>query len=424
MILALPTVLIAQNHSRDTPEKYGINFIQGVNWNDLQKVAKEQGKLIFIDCYTTWCVPCKKMEKDVYSDDSVGAFFNNRFISLKLQMDSTSADNDMVKRAYADAAMIGSNYEIVSFPTMLFFTSDGKLLSKNIGLVTSKEFLEMGKNVLDPKKNYYTLLSSYQKGEIDDSSIGSLITGALEIAKDSGLAKIIATDYFAHLKADKKYTKENIELMRLFTKKSKDKGFEFFFYNVDNINNIMGDDDYSQSIIHSIIFKEIMTPALAKYKINGLTPAWNKLETLLENSYGKYYRDRISLAAHVKWASQQNDWEARNKYFVEFIDRYVYKSNNLGHWFAFGLNNAAWSIFQKSNKKSELERALLWSNKALMMDPIPNWMDTYANILYKLGKKELAIQWESTANKLDPSDQDIQSMLDKMKKSIPTWPSN
>ena len=34
--------------------------------------AREENKLVFIDCYTSWCGPCKKMLKEVFSRKDIG----------------------------------------------------------------------------------------------------------------------------------------------------------------------------------------------------------------------------------------------------------------------------------------------------------------------------------------------------------------
>tara|TARA_R110002096_G_scaffold408842_2_gene608082 strand:+ start:2141 stop:2395 length:255 start_codon:yes stop_codon:yes gene_type:complete len=53
----------------------GIDFSKG-NWKTIKEQAKEENKLIFVDAYTTWCGPCKIMDKNVFSDQKVGAFYN------------------------------------------------------------------------------------------------------------------------------------------------------------------------------------------------------------------------------------------------------------------------------------------------------------------------------------------------------------
>ena len=54
----------------------GIVFHDNTPWADIQKMAEEQNKLIFIDCYTTWCGPCKVLARDVFPQKKVGDYFN------------------------------------------------------------------------------------------------------------------------------------------------------------------------------------------------------------------------------------------------------------------------------------------------------------------------------------------------------------
>ena len=49
--------------------------------------ARAENKLVFVDAYTTWCGPCKQMDKNTFSDENVAAFFNEKFVNLKLDME-------------------------------------------------------------------------------------------------------------------------------------------------------------------------------------------------------------------------------------------------------------------------------------------------------------------------------------------------
>src|SRR5690349_8999327 len=76
----------------------GIKFEDELTWEQVKQKAQMENKHIFVDAYATWCGPCKKMDKEVYSDEKVGIFFNDHFISVRLQFDSTQKDNELTKR--------------------------------------------------------------------------------------------------------------------------------------------------------------------------------------------------------------------------------------------------------------------------------------------------------------------------------------
>ena len=76
----------------------GIRFEHNLTWSDIAAKAKAEKKYIFVDCYTTWCGPCKYMTKNIFPLQEVGDFFNQAFINVKYQMDSTAKDDEEVKR--------------------------------------------------------------------------------------------------------------------------------------------------------------------------------------------------------------------------------------------------------------------------------------------------------------------------------------
>ena len=90
----------------------------------------------------------------------------------------------------------------------------------------------------------------------------------------------------------------------------------------------------------------------------------------------------------------------------------------------FYLNNCAWDIFRYSDNKDELRKAIIWSDRAIWMEgkkPEGNMLDTKANLLYKLGNRREALALEKKALLLDPTNTDIQTELEKMRRREKTW---
>ena len=68
-----------------------------------------------------------------------------------------------------------------------------------------------------------------------------------------------------------------------------------------------------------------------------------------------------------------------------------------------------------------MKEALEWSKRSFKDKEEPMFIDTYANIIYKLGQKEEAIKWEEKALALSNNEKTYQETLDKMKKGEKTW---
>ena len=401
----------------------GIRFETGLNWAQVLAKAKAENKYIFVDCYTTWCGPCKQMENSVYPLEKVGKYFNDKLISVKAQMDTSKKDDAAVKSWYADAHYLQEQYKVDAFPTFLFFTPDGKILYKSVGAKAPDEFLALAADALNPEKDYYKLLEHFKQGKEDLTEMSHLARTGLSLG-DTATARKMAEKYIAQLKNKALLTKENIQFMHDFTKSSADKGFKLFYLYGDSINKIMGNDTYSQQFVHSLIYKELVLPAVEKAdRLDHSTPDWSAIAAVIKKKYNEYYSERVITGARCTWGINHKNWSEYTKYLVLFQENFGSKSNN-DAMASLVLNNYAWDIFQHSKDRQELIKALSWSSRAVMMNPSNNWMDTYANILYKLDRKKEAIMWEEIAAKLSPTDTDIQVNLEKMKKGEPTWPTN
>src|SRR4249920_624876 len=92
LCMALTMALFA-NSQQET----GIRFDHEHNWSQILAQAKKENKLIFVDAFTTWCGPCRFMSKNIFPLKEVGDFYNEHFIMLKAQLDTSTSDNDYVK---------------------------------------------------------------------------------------------------------------------------------------------------------------------------------------------------------------------------------------------------------------------------------------------------------------------------------------
>lgn len=59
-------------------------FAQGVIFRELSlhdaiQASVQEKKYIFLDCYTTWCGPCKIMANTVFTLEEAGDYFNELF---------------------------------------------------------------------------------------------------------------------------------------------------------------------------------------------------------------------------------------------------------------------------------------------------------------------------------------------------------
>lgn len=139
--VALMLILLAsafQFKDKDKSKTDGIQFFKGT-LKEAKAKAKKENKLIFIDCYATWCGPCKNMTKKVFVKKDVGEFYNQNFVCLKLDMETVEGET------------VGTKYSVEAYPTYLFIDNNGVLKHKDLGYLDAESFISLGKNALAKK---------------------------------------------------------------------------------------------------------------------------------------------------------------------------------------------------------------------------------------------------------------------------------
>ncbi|MBS9766383.1 MAG: thioredoxin family protein [Flavobacteriaceae bacterium] len=131
-------------------EKKGIQFFKG-SFEEALKEAKKQNKPLFVDFYAVWCGPCKRMEKTVFTQEKVGDYFNEKFISL--QLDAEKPDNIPVAK----------QYKVEAFPTVVFMDKNGKAISVNTGGMTAEDILEVAKVAVGEAIGFSELYDMYKE---------------------------------------------------------------------------------------------------------------------------------------------------------------------------------------------------------------------------------------------------------------------
>jgi len=407
----------------------GVHFESGLSWEQVVAKAKAENKFIFVDCYASWCGPCKMMDRDVYPNDTVGEAVNARFVSVRVQMDTAKKDDDAVKAWYADAHMLMTTYKISAFPSFLFFSPDGKIVHRGLGLHRVGDFVKLIAKAQDPTKQYYTILAAYRAGS-NDFTVMPLLASDAKKFNEPELAFSIAADYL-HDQLDKlsyadMCNKNDLNFIAGFAKvvSSKDKVFRCLFEHGELADSAMQDKDFAKRFVNYVVTKEEITPAITTAKAKKMEPDWITIGKKIKYQFGQNYVEENIVNAKVDWYKGQKNWKNYTRYLVMQMDIRGIQNIPNGLMGIFVLNNGAWDIFQYSNNRAELEKALAWIDRALQMDTAKlaaTMMDTKANLLYKLGQKQAAIQLETKAAQMAPEVKDIQNDLQKMESGQPTW---
>ena len=123
-----------QTNSESTNEG-GIAFHQGT-WNEALRLAKEEGKPIFLDIYASWCGPCKMLKARTFPNDEVGKFYNTNFINVAVDGEK------------GEGIELAQKYKIRGYPTLIFLNSNGEIIAQTAGYRNPKQFIDIGKQII------------------------------------------------------------------------------------------------------------------------------------------------------------------------------------------------------------------------------------------------------------------------------------
>ncbi|WP_448698151.1 thioredoxin family protein [Mucilaginibacter sp. AW1-3] len=420
----------------------GIRFEKGMTWKQIKEKAQKEHKYIFVDCYATWCAPCKLMDANVYVNDTVGAVVNKDFISFKLQCDITKNDNDYIKSMYADARELVQSQKIESFPTFLFFSPSGEIVHKAVGYQLPGKFIQLIKEAKDPAKQYYPQLKKYQEGKLGPAEIPAFAQMARRFDKAS-YPKIIQEyieNYLDKLPENEFFKQENLDQLSKFRVglQTADLSFKRLFGQSANADKIMKEKGFAFSIVNDVIYAEQITPEVKTAKTAQTAPDWEVLKKRLADKYGMIHGAEAVARAKLHWYEEAKDSLRTCAAAIERVELNFADSATTGAYNENQLNQYAWNVFQMSKDPAQLQSAVTWADIVLsemddtsLYDGVCKGMvlDTKANLLYKLGKRQEALQLEENALKLanlakdfDPRQiADMQKNLEKIKTGRPTW---
>jgi len=96
------------------------------------EAAQQKNLPVFVEFHAEWCTPCKIMEEELFTQETIFTYFNAYFLNFRTDYDSESG------HALVDI------FEVTSLPTILFLDPKGVVLERHSGSVTSGLLRSMG----------------------------------------------------------------------------------------------------------------------------------------------------------------------------------------------------------------------------------------------------------------------------------------
>lgn len=377
--------LVISINAQDT----GIAFSHD-NWETTLAKAKEQNKIIFVDAFTTWCGPCKWMDKNVFTQGEAGNFYNEHFINAKIDMEK------------GEGILFAKAYQVNAYPSFLFIDAKGNMVHKSLGGRPVAEFIALGEAASDPDRQVGTLMHSYKEGNREAAFMRKYID-ALNSAgmKEAGE---VAEEYLAS--QDDWLSEDNIKFIFDNVKPdTESKLYKFMSENKDAFYKSAGEEGVDGKLKTGVLY------ALRKNR--------NATEADIANAFKKPFPEKGQQFAdeyELQKLMYSRNEEDQKKFFdlaVKYDDKYQIDSWNM-------LNSIAWRFFELTDDPALLEKAKTMAINSIGKDSNYFNNDTLAAICYKLQEKELAVKHANIAIDLAKKDGADFSETEKLLEKINT----
>jgi thioredoxin 1 len=139
LLIVLSISVFAGNNPSKKDGTEGIQFFKGTFKEALAK-AKKENKMVMMDCYTTWCGPCKMLKSQVFIDKTLGDYMNAKYVCVAMDYEN------------GEGPEIAQKYPVEGYPTLYFMDGSGKVKKTMVGV--PQPFSSAANSILSLAKKY------------------------------------------------------------------------------------------------------------------------------------------------------------------------------------------------------------------------------------------------------------------------------
>lgn len=276
----------------------GIEFFHGT-WEEALVKAETEGKLIFVDAYTTWCGPCKRMSADVFPQAEVGEIFNANFINVKLDMEK------------AESVSFRKVHSVRAYPTMFWINGKDEVVHTTVGGKQAEGLISLAKEAISRQDDLEALAAEWEAGD-HNSKLAFTYIRAL-VRRDENHLKI-ANDYLRDQKD--LTTADNLNIIQVAATTADSRIFDLMMKHKADIVALNGQEAFDASV-HSAVNA---TKARAlEYKDASLLDIAVKKLSAVDATAGK----QLALEGAYELAAAGTDLKAFTKAMKNYLKKGV-----------------------------------------------------------------------------------------------------
>jgi thioredoxin-related protein len=383
-ILSLLLNVIALNTLAQSND--GIHFTHA-SWDEVKQLAKEHNRSIFIDCYTSWCGPCKMLSKNVFTQPTVGQLFNNHFINYKVDMEK------------GEGPALKNQYNVTAYPTLIWVDANGNELHKSVGAPSADELIQLANAVLEGKG-----LAALQRDYLASPQNYDLMLKYIEAlanAYDRQTIQQVLNEYLSELKKRELLNETNYLLIKNYLDDIYSPAFIWFDKHQNDFKN-----RYPAKEVEDKLYRTYLSYGHSLTRKNQVD--YNGFERYKKTLHKRSVSEQDKIIAYVQEGifRAERNWDAYINKVNENLKMQYHEANN-----SFLYYNWAKSIDMADNATAEHhEQAALWMEKAFEVStwPLQN------NLVYLDEKLKLLVKAEANATRIEA----LKNRIDRLKVSV------
>ena len=345
----------------------GIKFITNFqSLEEFESQVKKSKRNSLLIAYSSHCDVCGHMDTAVYKNKEVGKFYNKNFVVYKIDLETELANSFVAK------------YQIIGYPTYLFFNENGVVMHRQKGGFPVKEFLELGSDALNPERQYLSASYKFQTGVRNKDFCKSLA----ESSKEMDNVELQRQCVMCYLEENSDWkSEESVKFIFEFVESISEPHFQFLIRNRELFEQKLGAGKVSEKV-DNIILRDI-----AEASFDQKTGV---LDTSIIREFAKEYLTDYEISKAID-LFQANEFIRRNDtvhYIASIIDYFKKFPSKNGYL----LTNLSQAISELTDDPTSLNEALKLALLSIEYMKNENCYLNAASIAMQMNDKQKAFE--------------------------------
>lgn len=357
---------------------------QNVSYPEALKLAKAQGKHLFLYFHFEGCGACKELEKAAFSDAEIAKYIRSQFVCVD------------VNTRHEEARDFLRPFPVRAAPTCLIVNPEGEAVYALVGFADKNDFISKLRQWKTANPALAALRDRYHAGDRDADFIRKYI--ALLRAEDLPYAKILE-DYIERQSSADLESRENFDLLydlipERISPVVRFRGAAYTAFlrgietHADRYDREQLDGRVLMGLLDALyesietsntaLFDSVMT-VVSGIPLRGRSLIRDRDGQPITMIFPEQYGIKIKLEFYHKAGDTENYRATLNQYLTEIRDD------------AEALNELARSFAEFANDKDSLHQASMWAQRSIALASSYENNDTYAALLYRLGEYSKAL---------------------------------